>query len=138
LKTKISGMNVVFSQTLIITTLNNEVEFNGDFKIRFKFDTNKEENDKGECLPKVKTNIKDGMNVHLINFFHVDASVSNTKKEREKSRFFRQRVKGKDDKEKVIYYYLYFATQSISNDNDAVLFTVNVTTTEEENDSDEE
>ncbi|WP_234010212.1 hypothetical protein, partial [Cronobacter malonaticus] len=33
------------------------------------FDTNKEENDKGECLPKVKTNIKDGMNVHLINFF---------------------------------------------------------------------
>ncbi|WP_234010204.1 hypothetical protein, partial [Cronobacter malonaticus] len=80
LKTKISGMNVVFSQTLIITTLNNEVEFNGDFKIRFKFDTNKEENDKGECLPKVKTNIKDGMNVHLINFFHVDASVSNTKR----------------------------------------------------------
>uniref|UniRef100_UPI001F1AF829 hypothetical protein n=1 Tax=Cronobacter malonaticus TaxID=413503 RepID=UPI001F1AF829 len=80
---KISGMNVVFSQTLIITTLNNEVEFNGDFKIRFKFDTNKEENDKGECLPKVKTNIKDGMNVHLINFFMLMRVLATLKGKRE-------------------------------------------------------
>jgi hypothetical protein len=138
LKTKISGMDVVFSQTLIVTSLNNEVEFNGDFKIRFKFDTNKEENDKGECIPKVKSHIKNGMNIQLTNFFHIDASVNNTKKEREKSRFFRQRLKDESDKEKTIYYYLFFATQSISNDNDAILFTVNVTTTEEENESDEE
>jgi len=137
LKTKISGMDVVFSQTLIVTVLNNEVEFNGDFKIKFKFETNKKENDKGECLPSVKSHIKNGMNIELINFFHIDASVNNTKKDREKSRFFRQKVKH-EETEKTIYYHLFFATQSLSGANDAILFTVNITTTEEKNESDEE
>lgn len=137
LKTKISGMDVVFSQTLIVTTLNNEVEFNGDFKVKFKFEVDKKENEKGECAPIVKSHIKNGMNIELVNFFHIEASVNNTKKDREKSRFFRQRVKS-NDSEKIIYYHLFFTTQSVSGANDAILFTVNITTTEEENESDEE
>ncbi|BAO36723.1 TPA: hypothetical protein K8N54_004657 [Serratia marcescens] len=134
IKTKISGMDVVFSQTLIVLASNPEIEFHGDFKLRIKFDVDKKEGDKGEITPHVKTSIQDGLNLILFNFFHVDTGVNDGTK----TRFFKQSLKSNNGDEKILHYYLFFATQSLSENNDAVLLTVNIATKEEILDSDGE
>ncbi|HBW6837565.1 TPA: hypothetical protein MNC05_000020 [Klebsiella pneumoniae] len=131
-KTKLSGMDVVFSQTLVVLAANPEVEFYGDFKLRLKFDTDKKEDEKGEITPHVKTSIKNGLNINMYNFFHVDSGVNDGAK----TRFFKQGIKTSEGEEKTFIYYLFFATQSLSENNDAILLTVNITAKEEASDSD--
>ncbi|CAM6353455.1 TPA: hypothetical protein ACM36I_000001 [Escherichia coli] len=134
IKTKISGMDVVFSQTLVVLAANPEVEFYGDFKLRLKFDVDKKEDEKGEVVPRVKTTIKDGLNINLINFFHVDAGVNDGTR----TRFFKQTLEPNNGEKKTFNYYLFFATQSLSENNDAILLTVNIATKEEVLDADGE
>jgi hypothetical protein len=127
-------MDVIFSQSVIVLASHPDVEFHGDFVLKMHFDINKKESDKGEVIPQVKAKIKDGLNLTLTNFFHVDSGVNDGYK----TQFFKKTLKKEGSDPKDVFYHLFFSTQSLSENNDSILLTVNIATTEDKIDLDED
>lgn len=126
LETKVAGMNLVFSKTVVVTTETPSVEFSGEFKLKLIFETEKKEDDKGQYHPFVKSKIEDGFHIKLFNFFNLEASVNDGLQ----TKFYKKKLKDENGNVKELFYHLYFATQSLSTKSNAMIVTVNILTTE--------
>ncbi|WP_140180832.1 DUF6864 domain-containing function [Providencia stuartii] len=135
-KSKLNGYDVIFSESFLVTHKDSILEFEGEdeggvgFKLKMSFETKPKKNANGETVAYIESEIKDGFNLKLYNFFSADAAVSGNGL----SKFFRSTFKNQDGEFKRLGYYFSFSTQSLSDNNNAMLVVVNIATKDEEND----
>lgn len=99
LETKVAGMNLVFSKTVVVTTETPSVEFSGEFKLKLIFETEKKEDDKGQYHPFVKSKIEDGFHIKLFNFFNLEASVNDGLQ----TKFYKKKLKDENGNVKELF-----------------------------------
>ncbi|MCX9108490.1 hypothetical protein OKT22_05530 [Providencia rettgeri] len=139
IKVNIGDYKVILSESFIITHNDNILslesnEDSGKFKLKFVFEKKISKNENDRIVARIESEVNDGLTLRLHNLFHVEAAIS----AKGLTRFFREKIKNEQEQDVFLAYYFSFSSQSLSDSDDSILFSLNIATKIENSSQDSE
>lgn len=140
IQVSLGDYKVIFSNSFIITHDTNTLsldagEDNGNFKLKLIFEKKPSKNENNALHARIESEVDKGLILKLYNFFNVQATTN----AKGLTRFFREKLKDENGKEiGVLGYFFSFSSQSLSDSDDAILFSLNIATKLESDKQDSE